>query len=95
MRDTNHEEIQAELDKMRMPDRAQVRRAQLIEEWGERLLAGTEEEINAFVNDYPLAERQAIRQIVRNYSKDNDEAARTHRRRLLNYIKEYIEPSAG
>ncbi len=91
MRDTNHEEIQAELDKMRTPDRAQVRRAQLIEEWGERLLVGTEEEINAFVNDYPLAERQAIRQIVRNYSKDNDEAARTHRRRLLNYIKEYIE----
>lgn len=91
MRDTNHEEIQTELDKMRTPDRAQVRRAQLIEEWGERLLAGTEEEINAFVNDYPLAERQAIRQIVRNYSSDNDEAARTHRRRLLNYIKEYIE----
>lgn len=91
MRDTNHEEIQTELDKMRTPDRAQVRRAQLIEEWGERLLAGAEEEINAFVNDYPLAERQAIRQIVRNYSKDNEEAARTHRRRLLNYIKEYIE----
>src|SRR3989338_8668122 len=90
MRDTNHEEIQTELDKMRTPDRAQVRRAQLIEEWGERLLAGAEEEINAFVNDYPLAERQAIRQIVRNYSKDNEEAARTHRRRLLNPIREYI-----
>lgn len=91
MRDTNHEEIQAELDRMRTPDRAQVRRAQLIEEWGERLLAGTEDEINAFVSDFPLAERQALRQIVRNYSKDDEQAARTHRRRLLNYIKEYIE----
>ncbi|MDP2140224.1 MAG: ribosome biogenesis factor YjgA [Gammaproteobacteria bacterium] len=91
MRDTNHEEIQAELDRMRTPDRAQVRRAQLIEEWGERLLADTEDEINAFVNDYPLAERQAIRQIVRNYSKEDEQAARTHRRRLLDYIKEYIE----
>ena len=91
MRESNHEEIQAQLDKMRTPDIAQVRRAQLIEVWGDRLLIGSEEDVNAFVSDFPLAERQAIRQIVRNYSKDDTEAARVHRRRLLNYIKEYIE----
>ncbi len=91
MRDENHDEIQAELDKMRTPDRAQVRRAQLIEEWGDRLLAGNEDDINGFVTQWPLAERQAIRAIVRNYSKDDEEAARVHRRRLMSYIKEYIE----
>jgi ribosome-associated protein len=91
MRDANHDEIQAELDKMRTPDRTQVRRAQLIEEWGDRLLDGQEDDINAFVALWPLAERQAIRQIVRNYSKDDEEAARVHRRRLMSYIKEYIE----
>jgi len=91
MRDENHEEIQAELDKMRTPDRAQVRRAQLIEEWGDKLLAGDEDVINAFVTQWPLAERQAIRAIVRNYDKDEEEAARVHRRRLMSYIKEYIE----
>jgi ribosome-associated protein len=91
MRDANHDEIQAELDKMRTPDRTQVRRAQLIEEWGDRLLDGEEDDINAFVALWPLAERQAIRQIVRNYSKDDEEAARVHRRRLMSYIKEYIE----
>lgn len=91
MRDTNHEEIQTELDKMRTPDHAQVRRAQLIEQWGDRLLEGSEEDISAFVTTWPLAERQALRQIMRNYSKENDEVARVHRRKLLNYIKEFIE----
>lgn len=91
MRGEDHEKIQSELDKMRTPDRAQVRRAQLIEQWGDRLLTGAEDAINNFVTAYPLAERQAIRQILRNFSKDNEEAARVHRRRLLNYIKEYIE----
>lgn len=91
MRDSNHEEIQAELDKMRTPDHAQVRRAQLIEEWGERLLSGGEDDIGEFVTKWPLAERQALRQLMRNYSKENEEAARVHRRKLLNYIKEYIE----
>lgn len=91
MRDSNHEEIQTELDKMRTPDHAQVRRAQLIEQWGDRLLEGNEEDFSAFVAVWPLAERQALRQIMRNYSKENEEAARVHRRKLLNYIKEFIE----
>jgi len=91
MRDTNHEEIQTELDKMRTPDHAQVRRAQLIEQWGDRLLEGNEEDISAFVTTWPLAERQALRQIMRNYSKENEDVARVHRRKLLNYIKEFIE----
>ena len=91
MRDADHEAIQQELDRMRTPDRAEVRRAQLIEQWAERLLGGSEDDINAFVDTWPLAERQAIRQILRNHGKDNEDSARVHRRRLLNYIKEFIE----
>lgn len=90
MRGELHEEIQTELTRMRTPDLAQVRRAQLIEEWGERLLNGAEDDINAFVSQWPLAERQALRQIVRNYNKDNDETARVNRRRLMDYIKGFI-----
>jgi len=90
MRDEPHEQIQQALEALRTPDHTEVRRAQLIEKWGERLLSGAEEDINAFLSDYPLAERQAIRQILRNYSREDDQAARVHRRRLLSYIKEYI-----
>ena len=63
----------------------------MIEQWGERLLEGGEEDISAFVDAWPLAERQALRQIMRNYTKENEEVARVHRRKLLNYIKEFIE----
>lgn len=91
MRSTNHEEIQAELDKMRTPDISQVRRAQLIESWGEKLLGGADDEVNAFVEKWPLAERQALRQIMRNYKTEDEIAAKVQRRKLLDYIKEYIE----
>lgn len=91
MRSSNHEEIQTALDKMRTPDIAQVRRAQLIEQWGEKLLAGSDDEINAFVEKWPLAERQAMRQILRNYNTEDDATAKVQRRKLLDYIKEYIE----
>jgi len=90
MRDEPHEEILQALTNLRTPDHAEVRRAQLIEKWGERLLSGAEDDVNAFITDYPLAERQAIRQLLRNYSRDDEESARVHRRRLLSYIKEYI-----
>jgi ribosome-associated protein len=91
MRSANHEEIQAELDKLRAPDISQVRRAQLIESWGEKLLGGADDEVNAFVEKWPLAERQALRQIMRNYKTEDEAAAKVQRRKLLDYIKEYIE----
>jgi len=94
MRDCDHESIQAQLDKMRTPDISQVRRAQSIERWGERLLEGGEEAINEFMAAHPVAERQTLRQIQRNYHNvaNNDEnETRVHRRKLLDYIKVFIE----
>lgn len=91
MRSSNHEEIQTALDRMRAPDIAQVRRAQLIEKWGEKLLTGSSDEVNNFVEKWPLAERQALRQMLRNYNTEDEAAAKVQRRKLLDYIKEYIE----
>ncbi len=94
MRDCDHESIQKELDRMRTPDISQVRRAQEIERWGERLLEGGEDAINSFVESFPMSERQTLRQIQRNYAnalnKDETET-RVHRRKLLDYIKTFIE----
>ncbi|MDT8427675.1 MAG: ribosome biogenesis factor YjgA [Pseudomonadales bacterium] len=93
MRDAEHEEIQSRLNAMRTPDIAQIRRAQLIESWGEKLLSADEQAINAFLAEYPLAERQTLRQILRNYTgiqQQDENALRTQRRKLLDYIKAYI-----
>ncbi len=93
MRDCDHEAIQQQLDRLRTPDISQVRRAQNIELWGGRLLEGGEETIGQFIEQFPMAERQTLRQIQRNYSNalSRDEAeSRVQRRKLLDYIKTFI-----
>lgn len=93
MRNVEHDDIQNRLNAMRTPDIAQVRRAQLIESWGEKLLHADEQLVNEFLTQYPLAERQALRQILRNYASiqnQDENALRSRRRKLLDYIKLYI-----
>lgn len=69
MRGSDHESIRAALEKLRAPDRQEVRRGQEIELWGQRLLDGSEAEVQAFLEAYPLAERQPLRQLLRNYAQ--------------------------
>lgn len=101
MRGSDHEKIRAALEKLRTPDRQEVRRGQDIERWGERLLSGGEEEIQAFLEEWPDAERQTLRQLLRRYNQLapqdtvadelTTEAAKVQRRRLLDYIKTCID----
>jgi len=72
MRGSDHETIRAALEKLRTPDRREIRRGQEIERWGEQLLAGEESDIEAFLDACPLAERQPLRQLMRNYRQSTD-----------------------
>lgn len=69
MRAADHEHIRAALEKLRTPDRQEVRRSQEIERWGERLLVGTAEDIEAFVDAWPVADRQPLRTLMRRYQQ--------------------------
>lgn len=102
MRGSDHESIRAALEKLRTPDRQEIRRGQDIEHWGERLLSGGEDEIQAFIETWPDAERQTLRQLLRRYSQvattaaeveedRSSEPAKIQRRRLLDYIKTCID----
>lgn len=102
MRGSDHESIRAALEKLRTPDRQEIRRGQDIELWGERLLSGGEDEIQAFIETWPSAERQTLRQLLRRYSQvattateaeeeRSSEPAKIQRRRLLDYIKTCID----
>lgn len=88
MRKSDHEAIATQLEKLRTPDLQEVRRGQSIGEWITRLEAGQEEDITAFIDRYPGAERQPLRQLVRNSRNNN--AAEPHRQRLLDFIKDHI-----
>lgn len=102
MRGSDHESIRAALEKLRTPDRQEIRRGQDIELWGERLLSGGEQEVQAFIENWPRAERQTLRQLLRRYSQvattaaeaaeeKSSEPAKIQRRRLLDYIKTCID----
>jgi ribosome-associated protein len=103
MRATDHELIGAALEKLRTPDRHQVRRSQDIERWGERLSNGNTDDIEAFVEAFPMAERQELRQLLRRFQqlsdKDtehsvfsaDDEPAKAARRRIFDYVKSCIQ----
>lgn len=69
MRAADHESIRAALEKLRAPDRQEVRRSQEIERWGERLLSGTAEDIEAFVEAWPVADRQPLRTLIRRFQQ--------------------------
>ncbi|TFH71604.1 DUF615 domain-containing protein [Gammaproteobacteria bacterium LSUCC0112] len=103
MRATDHELIRAALEKLRTPDRQQVRRSQEIERWGERLSGGDTEDIEAFVEAFPLAERQELRQLLRRFQQltetrsdadepiDISEPAKAARRRIFDYVKSCMQ----
>jgi ribosome-associated protein len=101
MRKADHENIRTALDRLKVPDRQEVRRSQDIERWGEKLLSGNAETIEEFLLGWPLAERQVLRRLVRRYQDLNSainsandeqavEAVKVARRRLLDYIKTVI-----
>lgn len=69
MRASDHESIRAALEKLRTPDRQEVRRSQEIERWGERLLSGSADDIEAFVEAWPMAERQPLRALMRRFQQ--------------------------
>lgn len=103
MRATDHELIRTALEKLRTPDRQQVRRSQEIERWGERLSGGDTEDIEAFVEAFPLAERQELRQLLRRFQQltetktdtdepvDISEPAKAARRRIFDYVKSCMQ----
>jgi|SRR5690554_1769762 len=106
MRDNDHEKIREALDRLLGTSPEHTRRSQQIEQWSERLLEGTEDDLQAFLESYPAAERQPLRTLIRRYQTliaqstppppagDENEglnpAAHSARRRLLDYLKSCI-----
>jgi len=87
MRKSDHEHIRSELQRLREPDPAEIRRGKEIERWLHLLTNKSETAVNDFVEQYPATERQHLRQLLRNMDNADPENTAPHRRRLLDYIK--------
>lgn len=88
MRKTDGESIRRQLETLRTPGLKEVRRGQTIAHWIERLETGEDQDVFDFLEQYPEAERQPLRQLVRNCRRH--ESTEPHRERLLDFIRATI-----
>jgi ribosome-associated protein len=61
------------------------------ETWTARLLSGGEDDVSAFVAAHPAADRQRVRQLVRNAKKAPEARATEMRRALLKGLLEAVQ----
>ncbi len=93
MRDVDTEAIREAIERQEAGTRAYIQHFHQLESWRDRLLAN-DKEISAFLEAYPAADRQHLRQLIRNATK---EAAQNKppasARKLFKYIRELDEES--
>jgi ribosome-associated protein len=72
-----------------------IHRHHLIERWRDRMLAGDDSVINAFLEEHPDADRQKLRQLCRDARKEHQaEAPPRSARQLFQYLKQILEDAA-
>ena len=90
------EAITALIDQMDASTRQYNERFHTLERWRDRLLAGDDEVLEAFVRDYPETDRQHLRGLIRHAQH---EAARnkvpTASRKIFKYIRDLDETQRG
>lgn len=94
MRDQDIEAIQAYLDRLDSSSQAHAQHFHQLERWRDRLLIGDPVEQEAFIEAYPAADRQTIRQLVRQAKKEAAEnKPPAAARKLFKLIREVVEES--
>ena len=70
MRDVDPDPIREQLDAIKGQSRQATARLHKIEQWRERMISEGDSAVNAFVEAYPHADRQQLRQLVRSAQKE-------------------------
>ncbi|TBU92827.1 ribosome biogenesis factor YjgA [Stutzerimonas kirkiae] len=96
MRDQDVDAILALIEQVDASTRQYNERFHALERWRDRLAGGTDSDLDAFVNDYPEADRQHLRSLIRHAQH---EAARNKppaaARKIFKYIRELDEVQRG
>ena len=92
MRETNHEEIQAAVDKVRARSDQYVHRQHQIERFRDMLIEGDKQIFQTIVTNCPGIDVQHLKQLVRSAQKERDENLPVKSsRKLFAYIREQLE----
>lgn len=90
MRVADVESIQQAYDRLMAPQRAEVKLHHALENWRERLLAEGDAAINALLAEAPGADRQRLRQLLRQCHVADEAKAKRGRRQLFSYLTEVL-----
>ena len=93
MRQTDITIIESELNKLNQSNQQQTDSFHHLEQWRDRLLQD-EQSLSELIAQYPAIDRQHIRQLIRNASKETQQQKPPRAaRQLFQYLREVIAPS--
>lgn len=89
LREEDEVAIRQALAQIAQPQRNEVRAFHEIERWRDKLISGDDQVINLLVEQFPTAERQQLRTLVRNARKESElDKPPKSSRLLFKYLKE-------
>ena len=89
LREEDEAAIRQALAQIAQPQRNEVRAFHEIERWRDKLISGDDQVINLLVEQFPTAERQQLRTLVRNARKESElDKPPKSSRLLFKYLKE-------
>jgi len=95
LRDVDSASIRAQLEGHKQQNALETYQTHLVERWRKRLLSGSDQDINALVAEHTNADRQKLRQLVRDARKEfQAEVPPRSSRLLFKYLRELLTPDA-
>jgi ribosome-associated protein len=96
MRNIDPEPVQRYFERLRLDTRQQLLRQHALEDWRDRMLAQGDSVIDAYLSDHPGADRQQLRQLVRQAKKEQaGNKPPKSSRALFRYLREVGELNAA
>jgi len=77
------EAIQLEIERQKQPNKQQTAEFHQLEQWRDRLIGGDEKLLTELIDQYPVIDRQHIRQLVRNAALERKQEKPPKSARLL------------
>ncbi|GHA15398.1 UPF0307 protein [Arenicella chitinivorans] len=94
MQEEDVEAIQLELARQKQPSKQQTAELHQLEQWRDRLIAGDEGLLTDLIDQFPVIDRQHIRQLVRNAANEQKRNKPPKSARLLfKYLAEIKRPT--
>jgi ribosome-associated protein len=92
MRDVDPEPIQQHFEQLRQKTRQQVQAHHALEQWRDRMIEEDDSVIEAYLQEHANADRQHLRQLVRQARKEHDQnKPPKSARALFRYLREMAE----